>query len=1004
MKVAIIHISDFHVRANENFLNEKISKFMDSLNVLGNVDEYVIVFSGDLAYSGQINEYRSSRYIIGKLIYGIKQKNGNDFVDVFIIPGNHDLALTDDARGREYIQKHYDDNCIEKIVPDEIKLLDNFYTYSHANARIPYDKIVDRRLGRYGDYQIQFNLINTSLFSTLSPDDKELHYFPLEKMRYLNKSDDVNLCITVMHHSSEWFNWKYKSDLEKTIINNSEMLLTGHDHYGDSKSVSIGSSLNTWISCAGEMKFSEINFHDSFNSIVIDTDTNTFCGYTFDWNAREKVFIHKVLVDNKPLQGRKGQMTPLPSFVKDIKEDEYSFSHDFTQYFVFPKLISEYKNEFGKREEVKTTEELLSYIEKNKNVWISGSSNSGKTTLLKHLFCSLIGNKIPLILFIDSTTKINPKNFIKRLFEDQYGDDSVLFEKYEQTEKSKKVLIVDGWDYLTNEKNQEKLLKIFNEKFDYVILSTSGKRNSILESVKEEIIQGQAFQELRIKPFFAEKRNQLVKNICMLNNPYSNEEADKVNKLIDSLVQNNSSLFSLNPGFIIRYTDYFIKDRYYDYSKGEAVFSKVFEYELQSSIIQFTKKSDVDEVLTAFEEIAGYMYKNKNDVLKVEEIRSIIEKYNEEYGVSVNASNVLEIGKRAKLFKETVDLAVYFTNKNYLAYFIAKYLIRNAQNDETYYEEIEYVLKHICFGINSDIVLFISYLLSNTRTVMSIAEKAGELLSEWEEIDYSKDNIAFLRKHKKKDLEAPTKEDHEEIKKHKESTEESHYSENIVEAKGLFDYDESEINEFPNRLVRAMRYTEIICKSIPAFNNSLKLSQKEKLIEGVYSYPHKILFALLKPVDDAIEEMCDMLLNVAQINDIKKSNGNLLSKEDILDMFISYANAMILSTYDHFAELCTSSKTIDLLINQNHTEVNKQIQRLMIIENSGGTDAFIKEAENMMKKAKDDLVEHAIMLIVRKHLLCNPELQYKKKNQIIDRFFGKGARKTLLLNSLHNQE
>lgn len=120
MKIALIHISDFHVRENESFISGKIQKFVDSLNALGSVDDYVVLFSGDLAHSGQINEYKRSRYIMGKIIDGIKQKNNGKFVNVLIVPGNHDLTLTKDSRNRAYIQKHYDANCIESIVSDEL--------------------------------------------------------------------------------------------------------------------------------------------------------------------------------------------------------------------------------------------------------------------------------------------------------------------------------------------------------------------------------------------------------------------------------------------------------------------------------------------------------------------------------------------------------------------------------------------------------------------------------------------------------------------------------------------------------------------------------------------------------------------------------------------------------------------------------------------------------------------------------------------------------------------
>ena len=79
MKVAIIHLSDFHIKDREHFERAKINGIVSSLNALGQLDEYLVVFSGDLANSGGINEYRQSRFLFGQLIGGIKQKNNDKF-------------------------------------------------------------------------------------------------------------------------------------------------------------------------------------------------------------------------------------------------------------------------------------------------------------------------------------------------------------------------------------------------------------------------------------------------------------------------------------------------------------------------------------------------------------------------------------------------------------------------------------------------------------------------------------------------------------------------------------------------------------------------------------------------------------------------------------------------------------------------------------------------------------------------------------------------------------
>ena len=368
MKIAILHLSDFHIRAKDCFLNQKIDGVLSALNALGKIDDYIVVFSGDLSYSGQISEFKRSKYLLHKIISGIKQKNDNKFVRLFMVPGNHDLCLPENARVRKEIQKHYDNETIEKLIPVEISYLENYYLHSSANSgKKPSDVFLQKEYLTFDGYKIQFNLINTAPFSTLDPDDKELHYFPDSRINLLTRTADTNLCITVMHHSYEWFNWKYKSNLEKAIVDNSELLLYGHDHREHTASLSIDNSLDTWISSAGEMNFTSLDKVDSFNVIVVDTETNSFDGYVFNWDKRSKIYIYKLLAAQKSLQSHSTKLMPLPSFLKSIKEDNYNSSDDFTDYFVFPKLVAVSQNEFDSNKVATNIEELADILLEKKN-------------------------------------------------------------------------------------------------------------------------------------------------------------------------------------------------------------------------------------------------------------------------------------------------------------------------------------------------------------------------------------------------------------------------------------------------------------------------------------------------------------------------------------------------------------------------------------------------------------------------------------------------------------
>ena len=69
-----------------------------------------------------------------------------------------------------------------------------------------------------------------------------------------------------------------------------------------------------------------------------------------------------------------------------------------------------------------------------------------------------------------------------------------------------------------------------------------------------------------------------------------------------------------------------------------------------------------------------------------------------------------------------------------------------------------------------------------------------------------------------------------------------------------------------------------------------------------------------------------------------------------------------------------------------------------MIESTGNTDRLVKEAETMLKEHQRTEYDTMIRLIVRKHLLANKEITYSKKQQVIDKIFGKGYRKYFLIN------
>lgn len=105
MRIALLHLSDFHIRDKEKILDQKVNGILSALNVLSEIDDYIVVFSGDLSNSGRINEFKRSKHIFFRLIEGLKEKNNNKFINLFMVPGNHDLCLPPNAREGKDIQE-----------------------------------------------------------------------------------------------------------------------------------------------------------------------------------------------------------------------------------------------------------------------------------------------------------------------------------------------------------------------------------------------------------------------------------------------------------------------------------------------------------------------------------------------------------------------------------------------------------------------------------------------------------------------------------------------------------------------------------------------------------------------------------------------------------------------------------------------------------------------------------------------------------------------------------
>lgn len=585
MKILFLHISDIHCQDNTDISHIKIKKIVDSIKRFSNqIDEVVLICSGDITWSGKVNEFKVAKKLFGILISEIdKTLNLNKYINFVMVPGNHDLDMKHLRRDSSKILKYYEDKSIDDKYLKELLALNNFFEYSKSKKCFVNSKTCETKVIKFNnyDYKIQFNLLNTAPFSTFKADSKEIHYLPDKSFSKLYKRDDCNLCITVMHHSTEWFHWDTKDKLENIIYRNSDIIFQGHEHIMHNVRISDENKNNILIIKGGEFSINN-TMASQYNVMIFDTESNTVDETWYDWDYTIPIFKEKQINNKLPLTLKSILFLENYEFRDEFYKDKQNICESILDYYIFPKIFYRYEKDTVDR--IIDEEKIFSEIKEKELIEIHGNKSTGKTSLLKYLYS--VSQKygfVPLYLGGNDYNNIKVDKIIKRLFEDQYDDGD--FEKYNQLEKEKKILLIDDFNRISNKNHN--LLNRLLEQVGHIIFTTGDEfKIDVIASAKEEINKENILQ-LELSYFYKEKRNSLIYRICEVKTQLSPVEIEGVALVIDKMVQKQMGLFSLSPEFIITYLKYFLNTSE-SKSKNDDVFNKIFETNINTAIIKHT--------------------------------------------------------------------------------------------------------------------------------------------------------------------------------------------------------------------------------------------------------------------------------------------------------------------------------------------------------------------------------------------------------------------------------
>lgn len=1006
MKILFLHLSDAHLRENTNLSQINTSAIIRSLAQMGEFDECVLIFSGDIVQSGGENEYKVAVRLFSKIIKGINDRyfDKKHHIHVMVVPGNHDNLVSAPDRKREELKGYYIDKKIESQFYNELSQLNNFYIFADRNRCYHRGKIIDVRTIKVGYLNIKFNLINSAPFSLLGSDngDKGMHYLPereISKLDWIGKEDYT---ISVLHHGPEWFSDKTKEALYEKLYVNSDLILVGHEHYSKNEDKIVNGKHKVDIS-TGIALYGTDTEH-GFNAIILDTDAKKLKGYKYIYNGNiYKPSKTPILQNDKIVFKGRSRFRHTEKYEEYLLTDtDQREGEKYMDYFVFPLLESKNINDELKNYSAPTIEKFIELLQTKKIISIEGSTRTGKTILAKYLCSYLSKEYIPILLTEDDFGTKDNNKIIRYALENQYGEDTD-YDVFEQMDAADKVLIVDRYDKIS--KNRwNNFFNAKKEEFGHIILFCGIDWNiNIKEKAIEELTEDSTFY-LKICPFYYTKRKELIEKICSNNKEQKIKDVGEIVTRINDEITNQIKFFQLTPDFIYQYVTYYLNFPYIKTQNDSNVFNKVFEGNITFRISRSTKEENVSEILTALDYVAHKIHFQKLYPLPNSDFEDAVNEYNSDYDNSLKPKLVYDVAIKANILKEITDkFAVAFCDENLLAYFVASHLNRKF-NEGRGADELRYILNNICFGINGDILLFLSYITSNVQILNPILESLISHMDSWDELDIDSKNVEYLTKPMKPiKTELPNK---EEKKKHEE--EKTNMEKEIVEKRqqendieSLYSYDEKKVNSFGNKISKSINYLELVAKILPNFRHILNGEQKQAITNILYTYPNKLLYFMLKDIDVNCEKIMDEIMRKHP----KTKRGLLITKDMLMKSLQNQSLAYILGIYDFIACTAASGKAMKELNEKfdYNKNTNYKIQNIMMEENIGNFVALSEKAEKLYNKTELGIVKQMLIAIMRKYFLTHDVVLTGNTQHVISIFFKESEQKELQMIQAKNR-
>jgi hypothetical protein len=770
MRILLLHLSDIHFRSASDPLTKRAVKIKEAaLGKFLRADACFIAVSGDVANSGDPAEYSVAITFLTELRSALLL-SGLPRVDFVAIPGNHDCNLRSENETRRFLLDQLD-NYLKKPIDLEgsnfaalIQVQQEFFKFeaeiSGREVLATEERLHYQRVFTVDGTTFVFHCFNTAWLSRRHEVPSTL-FMPPEVL-VGSTAPDAILSVALFHHPYNWINPDNFRGLKQYVERESDIILTGHEHFASQSRRQLAS---------GE----EMDYFEAPALYDPDTSTSGFQMALFDLNEKQQGISQFAWngIRYTEIHSREWQTKRNPARPSDIFDNTTEFSTELRSVgtgfrhprrtppqsvlslrdlFVYPDLRQRDLDKLisgDKKQGSIAGEQISEYIVSNECVVIYGADDSGKSSLAKILYTDF-QNKglVPLLVHGEQLVGRRKESSVPDLLEHcaavQYGHDAA--ERFMQHDPSKCILIIDDFHLakLTGA-TQKTLMGRLRAKFKFVVVFASDlfRLQELARSADQSAFAN--FARCEIKEFGKFHRHRLIEKWHYLGQE-DTTEPEELNTFVLWTDKTVATLLGKNvlPHYpVIILTLLQLLDAGATTSNTtNGSYGYLYEVLIKSALAGSDRGTkDVDLKVTYMSGLAYSMFKRNQWTLTESEFRTAHDVYCNRYDMVRDFSKMASDLRKSEMLVESNG--IYRFKYPYIFYYsLAKYLQENASNLRS---DLNDIADHIYNDVNANTLIFYVYLTKDADLIKRMIESAKQIYDEHDPCDLES-HVEFVNK------------------------------------------------------------------------------------------------------------------------------------------------------------------------------------------------------------------------------------------------------------------